>query len=102
MMESAALSSVSATSLTDIAKSAPSAVQEAQRPGFTETVANAFQSAMDTVQAGETAAIAGARGEASIHDTVHAVINAELTVQAVTSIRDKAVQAYQDLIRMPI
>lgn len=74
----------------------------AEAPGFSETMRAAFNTAIETVANAESSAIAGARGEASLHDTVHAVINAELTVQAVASIRDKAVQAYQDLIRMPI
>lgn len=71
-------------------------------PSFADTVRETLHTAVEVVQTGERMSIAAARGEASLHDTVHAVIQAELTVQAVTSIRNQAVQAYQDLVRMPI
>lgn len=71
-------------------------------PSFTDALKTAAQSAFDTVAAGEKAAQAGALGQASLHEVVHSVVAAELTVQAVTSIRDKAVQAYQELLRMPV
>lgn len=71
-------------------------------PGFAEALTQAARSAYGAVAAGEAAANAGALGEASLHDVVHAVVSAELTVTAVTSIRDRAVAAYQDLLRMPV
>lgn len=71
-------------------------------PSFADAIRESLTSAMEVVQTGESMSIAAARGEASLHETVHAVIKAELTVQAVTSIRDQAVRAYQDLVRMPI
>ena len=58
------------------------------------------------------AAAAGARGEqvaadamvgrADLTDVVMAVNNAELTLQTVVAIRDKVVEAYQEIVRMPI
>ena len=58
------------------------------------------------------AAAAGARGEevaakamigqADLTEVVMAVNNAELTLQTVAAIRDKVVEAYQEIVRMPI
>ena len=41
-------------------------------------------------------------GQADLTDVVMAVNNAELTLQTVIAIRDKVVEAYQEVIRMPI
>ncbi len=41
-------------------------------------------------------------GEASITEVVQAVARAELALQTATTIRDRMVQAYQDIMRMPI
>ncbi len=41
-------------------------------------------------------------GKADLTDVVMAVNNAELTLQTVIAIRDKVVEAYQEVIRMPI
>lgn len=83
---------------------APGVATAGSVPGtsFADALKSAAQNAYSTVSAGEAAAQAGALGQASLHDVVHSVIQAELTVQAVTSIRDKAVQAYQELLRMPV
>lgn len=81
---------------------APNAPSSAHGPTFADALKSAAQQAYDTVSAGERAAQAGALGQASLHDVVHSVIQAELTVQAVTSIRDKTIQAYQELLRMPV
>jgi flagellar hook-basal body complex protein FliE len=44
----------------------------------------------------------GMAKEAELTDVVTAVSNAELTLQTVVTIRDRVIQAYQDIIRMPI
>ena len=43
-----------------------------------------------------------AAGKADVTDVVAAVSNAEISLQLVVAVRDRAVQAYQDIIRMPI
>ncbi|MEM7046448.1 MAG: flagellar hook-basal body complex protein FliE [Pseudomonadota bacterium] len=41
-------------------------------------------------------------GQADINQVVLAVTSAELTLQTVVAVRDKVVQSYQDIMRMPI
>jgi flagellar hook-basal body complex protein FliE len=41
-------------------------------------------------------------GGGNLTDVVTAVSKAELSLQTTIAIRDKAVQAYQDVMRMPI
>ena len=44
----------------------------------------------------------GAAGKADLGQVVTAVSNAEVTLQAAVAVRDKVIQAYMDIIRMPI
>ncbi|MEC8061286.1 MAG: flagellar hook-basal body complex protein FliE, partial [Pseudomonadota bacterium] len=44
----------------------------------------------------------GLTGQADLTDVVAAVNEAELTLKTVTSLRDKMVQAFQEISRMPI
>jgi flagellar hook-basal body complex protein FliE len=57
------------------------------------------------VQAGHTAdrqALDAIRGGGNLTDVAIAVSHAELALQSAVAIRDKVVQAYQDVMRMPI
>lgn len=59
----------------------------------------------ETVEANRSAEQLSAQalvGQADINDVVLAVGNAEVGLQAVIGIRDKMIQAYQDIMRMPI
>ena len=40
--------------------------------------------------------------QADLNDIVTAVNNAEMTLQTVVAIRDRVIQAYQEILRMPI
>lgn len=63
------------------------------------------QLANDTVQStakAETTSMQAVAGEAGLVDVVTAMSNAEMVVQTVVSVRDRMVQAYNDIIRMPI
>jgi len=54
------------------------------------------------VAQGERAAQAYMTGSADPHSVVEAMAAAELAVQTAVTVRDKVVEAYQELIRMPI
>ncbi|AGT10126.1 flagellar hook-basal body complex protein FliE [Paracoccus aminophilus] len=41
-------------------------------------------------------------GQADTHDLVQSIARAELALDTVTAIRDKVVEAYQELMRMPV
>lgn len=58
--------------------------------------------AVETLKQGERASLAAVAGKASAHEVVRSVLAAEMTVQTVVSIRDRMVQAYQDIMRMAI
>jgi flagellar hook-basal body complex protein FliE len=69
---------------------------------FADMVQGATQSAIDSVQSGEAASVTAAAGKADLSDVVTAVTNAEVTLQTVVAVRDRVIQAYQEILRMPI
>ncbi|MEE8272749.1 MAG: flagellar hook-basal body complex protein FliE [Alphaproteobacteria bacterium] len=58
--------------------------------------------AVNAGQASERVAADALVGGADLTDVVMAVNNAELSLQTVVAIRDKVIEAYQEIIRMPI
>lgn len=70
--------------------------------GFADFMAEAARTGIETLQASETASVQAALGKADAQSVVEAVAAAEITLQTVTAVRDRVVEAYQDLIRMPI
>lgn len=69
---------------------------------FASMLGDAVKNVGTNLKAGENAAIEGVAGNADLTQVVTAVSNAELTLQTVVAVRDRVVQAYQEIIRMPI
>lgn len=69
---------------------------------FGALLRSAAEGTLETLDASEAASRQAAVGKADLNDVVLAVSQAELTLQTVVSIRDRAVQAYQEIMRMPI
>ncbi|GAB4293027.1 MAG: flagellar hook-basal body complex protein FliE [Roseovarius sp.] len=55
-----------------------------------------------TLQHGEAMARAAMIGEADPHALVQALAQSELAVETVVTVRDKVVEAYQEILRMPV
>ena len=69
---------------------------------FGSILAQAAQSTMQTLNAGEQASLRALAGKADVGQVVQAISAAETTLQATIAVRDRVVQAYQEIIRMPI
>lgn len=78
------------------------APRDAKGESFLDMVADAGKQAVKTGKVEELTSMKGLAKEADLADVVTAVSNAELTLQTVVTIRDRVIQAYQDIIRMPI
>jgi flagellar hook-basal body complex protein FliE len=70
--------------------------------GFESMVQQAAQSTVGALKAGEQATLDAVSGKADLSQVVTAVSNAEVTLQAAVAVRDRVIQAYLDIIRMPI
>lgn len=84
--------------------------QEIARPEVRETAARtagaAFEAAavdfLDTLRQGEETTKAGLAGRADPQAVVEALAATELAVQTAVAVRDKVVEAYQEILRMPV
>ncbi|MHC0051964.1 flagellar hook-basal body complex protein FliE [Actibacterium sp. D379-3] len=76
----------------------PSAKDPAAESGFAR-LAREFT---DTLQQGEATAKAAMTGGADPHALVQALAQTELAVETAVTVRDKVVEAYQEILRMPV
>ena len=70
--------------------------------GPTDAFAGLARDFAATLQEGETTAKAAMTGQADPHALVQALAQTELAVEAAVSVRDKVVEAYQEILRMPV
>ena len=71
-------------------------------PDFVALLKEASENVVGSHDKAEFQTMKAANGTASLDEVVMAVTQAEMTLTAVVSIRDKVVQAYQEILRMPI
>lgn len=69
---------------------------------FASLVQGAIKEAIKIGQRSEQASIAAVRDRADLNEVVTAVAEAEVTLQTVVAVRDKVLEAYKEIIRMPI
>ena len=70
--------------------------------GFGATLQRAMEDAVDLGRSADAASTQALLGQGSVTDVVLAVSRAEMALQTATTLRDKVVAAYQDVMRMPI
>lgn len=56
----------------------------------------------ETLQRGEDTARTAMTGSADPHALVQALASSQLAVETVATVRDKVVEAYQEILRMPV
>lgn len=69
---------------------------------FASTLRGMADEVVGTLNEGETQSLKAAAGTADLTDVVTAMSKAEVTLQTVVTVRDRVVQAYQEILRMPI
>ncbi|MHA1567701.1 MAG: flagellar hook-basal body complex protein FliE [Alphaproteobacteria bacterium] len=69
---------------------------------FASLLRDTAASAVEAGQHADKISAAAIDGKAGVAEVVTAVANAELTLQTVVAIRDRVVEAYQEILRMPI
>ena len=80
----------------------PSEATLNRRKRLMETKRSAIMEARKIGERSEKMSIAAINDRADITQVVTAVAEAELTLQTVVNVRDKVLEAYKDIIRMPV
>lgn len=76
--------------------------EDEKRPSFSNMLGDALSHAVETGNKAEKLQMQALTGNVELADLVTAVAEAELTINTVVAVRDRAVAAYQEIIRMPI
>ncbi|MDQ3124406.1 MAG: flagellar hook-basal body complex protein FliE [Pseudomonadota bacterium] len=81
----------------------PTAATGAAQPsGFADMLTNVMGEMAQTSRAAETQMASAVQGQGSLIDVVTAVSSAEASLETVMAVRDQVIQAYQEIMRMPI
>jgi flagellar hook-basal body complex protein FliE len=70
--------------------------------GFGALLERAVTGTVDAAKASDRATMEAISGSGDVTAVVTAVARAELALQTTVAIRDRVIQAYQDVMRMPI
>jgi flagellar hook-basal body complex protein FliE len=91
-----------ATEAQALAPAATGAIQPGGDLGFDMVMKQVTTDAIGTLKAGEAASISAMQGKESTRRVVEALMSAEQALQTAVAVRDKVVQAYQEVVRMSI
>lgn len=69
---------------------------------FADALAAASSEMAETLRAGEAAALRAVSGQGDVQSVVEALTATELALQTAVTVRDRVVEAYQEVLRMPI
>ncbi len=69
---------------------------------FGALLKDAIGSVMDAGKKSDTQTIAMASGKANVMDVVTAVAETDVAVSTLVSVRDRVIQSYEDIMKMPI
>ncbi len=72
------------------------------KPSFEELLGASLDKARDAGYKGEAISAQSVAGKAEYHELITAVNNSDLTLRTVVAVRDRIINAYQDILKMPI
>jgi len=81
---------------------APAPTENASRPSFGEVLERTATETLETVRQGDRAAVAGLAGALPTQQVVEATMAMESAVKVTVAVRDRMVEAYQEILRMAV
>jgi flagellar hook-basal body complex protein FliE len=71
-------------------------------PSFSSLLKDAIGSVVDAGRKSDAQTVAMTSGKANVMDVVTAVAETDVAVSTLVSVRDRVIQSYEDIMRMPI
>jgi flagellar hook-basal body complex protein FliE len=71
-------------------------------PSFGAILKDALGSVMEAGRKSDAQSVAMASGKANVMDVVTAVAETDVAVSTLVSVRDRVIQSYEDIMKMPI
>jgi flagellar hook-basal body complex protein FliE len=84
------------------AASRPATAPNATPGGTSTAIASAVGSFAETLNRGEGTALAAMSGRADPHALVTALAESQLAIETAVTVRDRVVEAYQEILRMQV
>ena len=78
------------------------AVADGAGPSFSAVLKDALSGVMEAGRKSDAQTVAMANGKANVMDVVTAVAETDVAVSTLVSVRDKVIQAYEDIMKMTI
>ena len=78
------------------------AVEAGEGASFAGLMKEALSGSMEAARQGEAASLQAVVNPTNLSEVVTAVSNAEITLHTVIAVRDRVIQAYLDVLKMPI
>jgi flagellar hook-basal body complex protein FliE len=75
---------------------------DANGPSFGQVLKETLGGVMDAGRKSDAQTVAMAQGKANVMDVVTAVAETDVAVSTLVSVRDRVIQSYEDIMRMPI
>lgn len=75
---------------------------ESGGPSFGALLKDAIGSVLDAGKKSDAQTVAMAQGKANVMDVVTAVADTDVAVSTLVSVRDRVIQSYEDIMKMPI
>ena len=88
--------------LSQLSKESGKGLEKAAPKDFAEVAKTVAREAVEQLESGEKTALASLSGESDAATLVQALAASELTLETATTIRDRVVEAYQEILRMPV
>jgi len=76
--------------------------REGDNTSFADALQEAARALETTLREGDAAAKAAVSGQGDVQTLVEAITATELAVETAVTVRDRVVEAYQELLRMPV
>lgn len=81
---------------------AESSARSSGGASFSETLENAVSSVNELQKNADESVKELAKGKGSLHETMISMEKADLAIRTITSVRGKLIDAYQEVMRMPV
>jgi flagellar hook-basal body complex protein FliE len=91
-----------AKALSQSQKQQPTQDMRPEKADFGDVLKSAAQETLDALKTGEKTAMDSITGKADAHSVVEALATTEMAVQSAITVRDRVVEAYQEILRMPV
>ena len=96
------LESIAAAQLYGASRKAAAAPDKAAGKGFADALETALNDMRTTLQQGERAAADAMTGKGDVQSVVEALTATEMALETAVTVRDRVVEAYQEILRMPV